>query len=147
MRSIEIRPLQDKDIEALVELLKEFALFQKHPDSMTNTVEQLRQDLEHFRCYVALADSSIVGYTIYYSAYSSWSGKSLYIEDLYVTAEFRIMGIGKQLLDTIIQEAKATQCKKVKWQVSKWNKHAQEFYRHMGANMDDTEINCDLNIS
>ena len=144
--NLEIRPLQDTDIEALLALLKEFALFQKHPKSMTNTVEQLRQDREHFKCYVALVDSTIIGYTIYYPAYSSWSGKALYIEDLYVTTKSRNLGIGKKLLDTVIKEAKSAQCKKVKWQVSKWNKNAQEFYRHMGAEIDETEINCDLSF-
>ena len=123
--NIEIRPLQDTDIEALLALLKEFALFQKHPESMTNTVGQLRQDREHFKSYVALIDSAVIGYTIYYSAYSSWSGRALYIEDLYVTTESRNMGIGKKLLDTVVEEARSTQCKKVKWQVSKWNKNAR----------------------
>ena len=144
--NIEIRPLQDTDIEALLALLKEFALFQKHPESMTNTVGQLRQDREHFKCYVALIDSAVIGYTIYYSAYSSWSGRALYIEDLYVTTQSRNLGIGKKLLDTVIKEAKSTQCKKVKWQVSKWNKNAQEFYQHMGAEIDETKINCDLSF-
>ncbi len=144
--NIEIRPLQDKDIEALLGLLKEFALFQKHPESMTNTVKQLRQDREHFKCYIALVDSIVIGYTIYYSAYSSWSGRALYIEDLYVTTLSRNLGIGKKLLDAVVQEAISTQCKKVKWQVSKWNKNAQEFYRHIGAEIDDSEINCDLSL-
>jgi len=143
---IEIRRLQDKDIKALLALLKEFALFQKHPESMTNTVKQLRQDREHFKCYIALVDSIVIGYTIYYSAYSSWSGRALYIEDLYVTTLSRNLGIGKKLLDAVVQEAISTQCKKVKWQVSKWNKNAQEFYRHIGAEIDDTEINCDLSL-
>lgn len=144
--NIEIRPLLDKDIKALLALLKEFALFQKHPESMTNTVKQLRQDREHFKCYIALVDSIVIGYTIYYSAYSSWSGRALYIEDLYVTTLSRNLGIGKKLLDAVVQEAISTQCKKVKWQVSKWNKNAQEFYRHIGAEIDDSEINCDLSL-
>jgi len=144
--NIEIRRLQDKDIKALLALLKEFALFQKHPESMTNTVKQLRQDREHFKCYIALVDSIVIGYTIYYSAYSSWSGRALYIEDLYVTTLSRNLGIGKKLLDAVVQEAISTQCKKVKWQVSKWNKNAQEFYRHIGAEIDDSEINCDLSL-
>lgn len=142
--TIDIRPVHDDDLDALIQLFKEFAQFQKQYDKMTNSAQQLMQDREHFTCFVAVINSRIVGYTIYFPAYSSWSGKSLYIDDLYVTPEFRNRRIGKSLLETVITHARTTNCKKVKWQVSKWNENAQKFYLHMGAQIDETEINCEL---
>jgi len=68
----------------------------------------------------------------------------LYLDDLYVKASFRKHGIGKLLLETIVLLAKEEQCKKIRWQVSKWNSNAIDFYKKMRAVVDDTEINCDL---
>ncbi len=77
-------------------------------------------------------------------AYYSWSGKALYLDDLYVKKEFRGHQIGTQLLDKLVDHANFEKCTKVRWQVSDWNKDAIEFYKKMGAKVDDTEINCDL---
>ena len=48
------------------------------------------------------------------------------------------------LLEKIIDLAKNSQCKKVRWQVSKWNTNGIDFYKKMGATVDDMEANCDL---
>ena len=144
---IDIRPVLDEDLEALIQLFKEFALFQKTPNKMTITAEQLRQDQDDFNCFVAIRDDVIVGYITYFAAYSSWSGKSMYVDDLYVTPQFRNQHIGKALLEVVIKHAASQNCKKVKWQVSKWNTNAQEFYLHLGAQIDDTEINCEFTLS
>jgi diamine N-acetyltransferase len=66
------------------------------------------------------------------------------LDDLYVTDAYRKQGIGKKLLEAIIDVAKKEQCKKVRWQVSNWNNNAINFYKKMGAAIDDVEINCDL---
>jgi len=98
-----------------------------------------------FQCLVAMKeDAQLIGFASFFMAYYSWSGKALYLDDLYVKKEFRGHQIGTQLLDRLIDYANAEQCKKVHWQVSNWNKEAIEFYKKMGAKVDDTEINCDL---
>ena len=66
------------------------------------------------------------------------------MDDLYVKEDYRGIGLGKALLDGVIDFAKKEACNKVRWQVSNWNTHAQEFYKKMGAQIDDVEINCDL---
>lgn len=43
---------------------------------------------------------SIVGYLLYYYAYSTWEGRYLFIEDIYVKPELRRFGIGSALWDT-----------------------------------------------
>jgi hypothetical protein len=47
-------------------------------------------------------------------------------------------------LDAIIEMARQSHCKKVRWQVSNWNHRAIEFYKKRGATVDEVEINCDL---
>ena len=116
---LDIRPVQDEDLEALIQLFKEFALFQKTPNKMTITAEQLRHDQDDFNSFVAIKDDIIVGYITYFAAYSSWSGKSMYVDDLYVTPKFRNQHIGKALIEDVIKHAASKNYKKVKWQVSK----------------------------
>ena len=139
-----IRPLEPKDYPKIIELFKEFALFEKLPEKMTNSVSQIENDKELFNCFIAETNNTIIGYTTYFYAYYSWIGKSLYLDDLYVTQKHRNKGLGKKLLNIVINIAKENNCKKVRWQVSSWNKNAQNFYKNIGAEIDNIELNCDL---
>lgn len=143
---VEIRSIEENDYKQVIFLFKEFALFEQLPEKMTNSVEQLKNEKEFFNCFVAIIDSKVVGYATYFFAYYSWIGKSMYLDDLYVSKEYRKQGIGKKLLDSVIDLAKKKECKKMRWQVSNWNKNAQKFYEHIGAEIDDIELNCDLKL-
>lgn len=89
-------------------------------------------------------NETIIAFSTYFFAYYSWTGKAIYLDDLYVTETYRGKGIGNLLFNKIIETAKNNNCKKVKWQVSNWNKKAIKFYKNKGALIDDVEINCDL---
>ena len=142
---IEIRPVDVSDFKQLIELFQEFATFEKLPEKMTNTVEKMMEDREYFHCFVAVdRRNEIVGYVTYFFSYYTWIGKSLYMDDLYVRPEFRSTGIGTMLINRVIEFAKTENCRKLRWQVSEWNKPAIEFYRKLGAEIDGTEQNCDL---
>ena len=146
--SISIRKANQQDFPAILSLIREFSLFQKTPGKVTITLEEMIAAGNLFQCFVAeTAAREIAGFASFYFVYNSWSGKGLYLDDLYVSADFRNRGIGKLLLRSIIQLAKDERCKKLRWQVSKWNENAIEFYKKTGAVIDDTEINCDLLIS
>jgi diamine N-acetyltransferase len=141
---VTIRRATEKDFPALLSLINEFAVFQKTPEKVSITLEQMKVDQDHFQCFVAEADSKeIVGFASFFFAYYSWSGKALYLDDLYVTEAFRNQGLGRRLLETIINLAKESNCKKVRWQVSKWNSNAISFYKKLGAAIEEIEINCD----
>ena len=143
--NISIRPIKESDFAAVVELFKDFAMFEKRPEKMTNSVERMLQEKEYFNCFLAeTQENEIVGYAAYFISYHTWTGKSLYMDDLYVKGDFRNQGIGKRLLDSVLGYARNERCNKVRWQVSNWNKKAQEFYKKIGAEIDDVELTCDL---
>jgi diamine N-acetyltransferase len=145
--NITIRKGIEADYPAIIDLINEFALFQKTPERVTNTVEQMRADNNLFQCFVAVDDRNrIVGYAAWFFAYFSWTGKALYLDDLYVVESARGLAIGTRLLQTVIDHATATNCVKVRWQVSNWNKTAIAFYRKMGAQIDDVEMNCHFEL-
>ena len=129
----------------LINLFKEFALFEKLPDKMINSVEQMLLEKEYLTGFVAVnSENKIVGYVTYFFGYYTWIGKSLYMDDLYVQTDSRGSGVGTKLINEVIEFAKAENCKKLRWQVSEWNQPAIDFYKSLGANVDAVESNCDL---
>jgi len=141
---IVITPAAKEDFHAIFDLFKEFSIFQKTPEKLHITLQQLEEDEEHFQCFVAVADGQIVGFATWFFAYYSWTGRAIYLDDLYVKDSHRKYGIGRRLLDTVITHAKDNNCRSVRWLVSRWNDNAIGFYQKMGAHIDDTEITAVL---
>lgn len=78
-------------------------------------------------------EKAIVAMALYFFQYSTWEGRVLYLEDLYVTPECRGHGIGKKMLVTLAEEAQKRGCKRFQWQVLFWNEPSIEFYKSTGA--------------
>src|SRR5215471_10402538 len=100
--SITIRKATEKDFPAMLDLVKGLATFQKTPEKVTNTVEQMQEEKSLFECFVAENEhNEIVGMASYSFIYYTWVGKSLYLDDLYVNESYRGQKIGSQLLNKI----------------------------------------------
>lgn len=139
-----IREIQKNDFEDLISMFKEFATFQKMPDKMVNTAELMNQESHYLNGFVIEDElTGLVGYVTYFYAYYTWIGKSMYMDDLYVKPEYRGKGLGRELIQSVLDKAKEDNCKKLRWQVSGWNKKAIDFYKKLGAFVDGTELNCD----
>lgn len=142
---IKIRKASEKDFNAILALIHELAAFEKAPEKVTNTPAQMEKEKDYFLCYVAETNKmEIVGMALYFFAYYTWVGKSLYLDDLYVKESYRGQGIGTKLLTKILEIAKKENCKRVRWQVLNWNKPAIDMYRKCGASIDNEWINCDV---
>lgn len=134
----------EKDLPAVLELIKGLAIFEKQPHAVTNTVERMREDMDYFEFFTAVVNGETVGMSLYYYTYSTWVGKSLYLEDLYVEPEYRNNGIGSQLLKKTVDVAKRQNCHRMRWQVLDWNTEAQKLYEKVGAEISKEWYNCDL---
>src|SRR5207245_6774703 len=108
---ITIRKGNVQDYEQILELIKDFAVFQRTPEKVTVTLEQMIQDKDIFQCLVAEVDNKIVEFASFFYSYYSWSGKAIDLDDLYVKDEYRKQNIGTHLLNALIQFAKEHQCK------------------------------------
>jgi GNAT superfamily N-acetyltransferase len=142
--AIEIRKAVPEDFEQVYSLIKEFATFIKTPEKVVVTPDQMLEDKDYFQSYIAINGGQVIAFATYFIAYYSWTGKTVYLDDLYVLDEYRGNGIGTLLFNKVIETAKTEKCKKLRWQVSNWNSKAIEFYKKMGAAIDEVEINCDL---
>jgi len=140
-----IGQIQEKDFEELIALFKEFAEFENLPERMVNTVERMKSEKDFFDGFIIRNDKQeIIGYTIFFFTYQTWTGKTLYMDDLYIRKEYRGKGLGSQLINKVKEFAKNTNCYKLRWQVSNWNHPAIKFYKELGATIDEVERNCDL---
>lgn len=139
-----IRKGEPADFPALLGLIKELALFEKEPDAVTNSVEQMQQEQQHFEFYVAEYDGEIIGAAVYFFAYYTWVGKSMYLDDLYVKPEYRRQKVGSKLIRKIFQIAQTEKCQRLRWQVLDWNTDAIAFYKKIGAKVISEWLNCDF---
>ena len=143
--SINIRKATEEDFPAILSLIKELAAFEKSPEKVTNTVGQMKNEKHLFDSFVAETETGeIVGMAVYFFAYYTWVGKSLYLEDIYVKESFRRSRIGSALMKEIFEVARAENCKRVRWQVLSWNQSAIEMYRKSGAVIDNEWLNCNF---
>lgn len=139
-----IRKAKRGDEFALMGLVQELADFEKAPDEVINTPEQLAIDLFDDKvcdCFVYEVDGVIRGLALYYVSYSTWRGRCLYLEDLYIQPQFRRSGIGKKLFEILIDEAKSMGARRMDWQVLDWNEPALKFYKNIGATLDPEWVN------
>ena len=145
--TITIRDANEGDYADIVGLFKEFAHFEHLDERMVNSVERMKAEQAYFNCFVAVnSDDMIVGYATHFFAYFTWTGKSLYMDDLYVKESYRGTGIGTMLMNKVIDFARSSGCHKLRWQVSDWNAPAIGLYRSLGAVIDTQERNCDLDL-
>ncbi len=143
-----VRFAKEEDIPFVHALIKELAEYEKAPQEVTNTVDDMLRDgfgpNPVFRCLVAETDGKVIGMAIYFVKYSTWKGKGIYLDDIVVTESMRRMGIGKLLFDAIVKDAKLLGAKQLHWQVLDWNTPAIEFYKKYNADLDEEWINCKL---
>jgi GNAT superfamily N-acetyltransferase len=132
-----IRKATEKDMPFVLELIQELAIFEKEPDAVVVTVDDLVRDgfSENplFQCFVAEVENEIIGMALYYYRYSTWKGKTIHLEDLIVKESKRGTGAGFALYKEIIQQGKAENVRRIEWNVLDWNTPAIDFYEKSGA--------------
>ena len=143
-----IRKAEEKDCGDLLELIRELAVYERASAEVTVTPEEFRNagfgSKNVWEAFVAEADQKIVGFALYYIRYSTWKGCRLYLEDILVTESMRNRGIGTQLFDRIVLEAKENGYNGITWQVLDWNTPAINFYKKYKASFDAEWINGSL---
>ncbi len=143
-----LRKGKKEDLSAVLNLVKELALYEKEPDEVTVSLSELELDAfgpnPIFYFFVAEVEDEIVGTAIYYLKYSTWKGKCVYLEDIIVTNAHRGKQIGKKLFEAVAGESKNLGAKRLEWQVLDWNEPAIHFYKKFDANIDPSWLNCKL---
>lgn len=132
-----VRNSTPEDMPQVLELITELAIFEKAPNAVDMTSELLVKegfgDDPLFHCFVAEANSEIVGMALIYFRFSTWKGRSLHLEDLIVKESMRGKGVGTSLYTRVMEYAYEKKLKRVEWAVLNWNVEAIKFYEQTGA--------------
>jgi GNAT superfamily N-acetyltransferase len=137
-----IRRATAADAALILELVRALAAFERAPEAVTATEEDLLRDgfgpNPFFHCLIAEHGGRPAGFAFYFFNYSTWAGRpGIYVEDLFVLPEFRRLGIGKALLQQVAASVVEKGCSRLNWAVLDWNTPAIDFYRAMGAELLD----------
>ena len=138
MSNIEIRPANAEDSALILRFITDLAIYEKAGDAVIATESDIRNTLfgegSTTSAVICEIDRQAVGFAVYFFNYSTWLGKhGLYLEDLYVSPEYRGAGAGKALLKHLAQVALANHCGRFEWSVIDWNEPAIGFYKSIGA--------------
>ncbi len=132
-----IRFATESDVPAIHGLIVELAVYEREPEAVAITEAELQHDgwgpQPHFTCLVAEAEGVACGFALYHPIYSTWQGRSMYLEDLYVQPAHRGRGLGTALLARVAMEAEAAGCARLDWSVLTWNEPAIRVYERIGA--------------
>ena len=133
------------DMKGVLALIKELAIFEKEPEAVVITEEDLIRDgfgeNPLFSVFVAEKEQEIVGIALYYYRYSTWKGKTIHLEDLVVKESMRGTGLGSALYSAIIKQGKIDGVRRIEWNVLDWNTPAITFYENSGAKvLDDWRV-------
>jgi len=135
---LKIRPAEPGDEVVLLELIVELAIYEREPDAVEATAEQLADSLFGARpvaeAVLAERDGRAVGFALFFTSFSTWVGRpGLYLEDLFVRESERGQGVGKALLLHLAAIARERHYGRMEWSVLDWNEPAIAFYRSLGA--------------
>lgn len=132
-----VRLGQEKDMQSVHNLITELAVFEKEPDAVKITVDDLIQDgfsdNPKFKVFVAEQENTIIGIALFYERFSTWKGRAIHLEDLIVTKNKQKIGAGKALYSAVLKYAHDHNYNRVAWEVIDWNTNAIEFYKSTGA--------------
>jgi len=132
-----IRPAEKRDMQSVLDLIVELAVFEEEPDAVEISVEDLLKDgfSDHpkFNVFVAEQEQRIIGIALFYERYSTWKGRTIHLEDLMVTKRKQKKGVGKALYTAVLKYAYDNNFNRVAWEVIDWNTNAIEFYKSTGA--------------
>lgn len=136
--NVSIRPAIKSDTPAILEFVRELAVYEKLEHELVADVDLLEKSLfgpnPGAEVVFLEEEGRKVGMALFFHNFSTFLGKrGLYLEDLYVKPEFRGKGYGKRLLAFLAKTAVERDCGRMEWSVLDWNTPAIEFYRSIKA--------------
>ena len=140
---VTVRPARPDDVAAVHRLVVALAAYEREPDAVEATPEDLQVALfgpdPAVRCLVAevVVDGRavVVGTAVSFVSFSTWHGRhGIRLEDLVVDEAYRGRGVGRRLLAGLARECTQRGWTRLEWSVLDWNTPAQDFYRRAGAN-------------
>ncbi|ROT80544.1 putative spermidine/spermine N(1)-acetyltransferase-like protein 1 [Penaeus vannamei] len=144
MSQLNTREGKKSDCSSLYELVKEAAQTNKIPVDPNLTPEGLEEigfgPSPGFYSIVAEKDHSLVGYALYYYTYSTWEGRSVCMEDLFVTGTENHNDVATAMWKKLVEVALAADCGRCNITALQDKKEMLNFYEcHKAINLTKSE--------
>jgi ribosomal protein S18 acetylase RimI-like enzyme len=141
---IQISRITAADLADVISMMRAFAAYEDLLEYCTATEKGLHTAMFGNGAFVEgliIRDGRRpVGYSIFHASFSSFRAeRGLYLEDLYVNAEYRRQDLGHLMLKTIAARAVELGYERIDFMVLDWNEPAISFYLKHGAEKNDDE--------
>lgn len=137
MSRLAFRWAEEKDAALILHFIRALAAYEKLSDQVVATEELLREwifEKKKAEVLFPLEDGKEVGFALFFHNFSTFLGRAgLYLEDLYISPEYRGKGYGKATLQKLAQIAVERGCGRLEWSCLDWNKPSIDFYLSLGA--------------
>ncbi len=136
MSAIVLRFATAEDVGLLLQLIRELAAYEKAPDAVVATEDDLRRHgfgpERRFEALLALVDGEPAGFALFFPDFSTWHGRpGIFLEDLYVREWARRLGVGRRLMARLAAIAIERDWPAIHFNVLDWNP-ARGFYQRLG---------------
>jgi GNAT superfamily N-acetyltransferase len=136
MSTITLRFATVEDVALLLQFIRELAAYEKAPDAVAATEEDLRRHgfgpERRFEALLAFVDGEPAGFALFFPDFSTWHGRpGIFLDDLYVREWARRLGVGRRLMARLAAIALERDWSALHFNVLDWNP-AQGFYRRLG---------------
>ena len=137
MEKILFRYATEKDLKLILHFIKELASYEKMLDEVVATEELLNEwifEKKKAEVIFAMDNNKEIGFALFFHNFSTFLGRSgIYLEDLYVSPEYRGKGVGKKILKELARIAVDRGCGRLEWWCLDWNQTSIDFYLSLGA--------------
>lgn len=125
------------DVHVLKGMIDQMGEYEHLPVAITE--ECLQADgfgeIPQFHALIAEWLSHPVGYVLFHRCYSSFQGKGIFLEDIFVEPRSRGKGIARALLAAVAAVAVQEDCFGIVFNVLAWNIAALDFFEKLGASV------------
>jgi GNAT superfamily N-acetyltransferase len=130
--NLNIRELKETDKDRWLELWAGYLEFYKSnlsPEQTEFTWKRLINNEQKMYGFVAENESGVIGFTHCLFRPSTWTETDYcYLEDLFVDSNIRGKGVGRALMNRVVELAKEKNSKRVYWTTQEFNKTARVLY-------------------
>jgi GNAT superfamily N-acetyltransferase len=136
--TLTIRKAERGDAGTILTFIRQLADYEKLAHEVVATQADVEAALfgAEPRVFADIAewDGAPAGFALWFYNFSTFRGRhGIYLEDLFVSPEFRSRGIARALLQNLARRCLAEGLARLEWWVLDWNEPALRFYRSIGA--------------